>query len=148
MQAQETIYYQDGGITITNARAVLGAKTYAMANVTSVSTGVIPASRAFGIILAILGVLGAASGCVGFLVPLSMDLTENAAIVGMVTCVSVAAIGLLLLLLGVLLAVLPKDRYTVRIGSSSGETDALISRDQAYIQKIVISMNEAIVNRG
>ena len=33
----ERVYYSDGTITFTSTRAVLGGKTYAMANVTSVS---------------------------------------------------------------------------------------------------------------
>ena len=55
MSTPETTYYQDGSITVTNARAVLGSKTYAMANITSVSMGEIPANRTVGIVIAVIG---------------------------------------------------------------------------------------------
>ena len=41
-----------------------------------------------------------------------------------------------------------KEKYTVKIGSVGGETDALISKDKRYIQNIVNTSNEAIIKRG
>ena len=39
--SQEITYYSGGNFLITSTRAVLGSKTYAVANITSVSMGVV-----------------------------------------------------------------------------------------------------------
>ncbi len=128
----EVSYYSDTAVTVTNARAVLGGKTYAMANITSVSMGEKPANRMPGIALAVLGlVIAACGGSVG----------GNQAGLGIV-------IGLLVLAAGIALVVMTKPSYIVRIGSASGEADGLVSKDKEYIQKIVTAMNEAIIKRG
>ena len=57
MSVQETVLYQDPRVLITNARAVIGGSTYAIANVTSVSNLLLPANRVRGIIVAAVGVL-------------------------------------------------------------------------------------------
>lgn len=43
---------------------------------------------------------------------------------------------------------LAKPRYYVNIGSASGETRALWSTNQQYIQNIANAMNQAIISRG
>ena len=53
---KETTFYSDErGVHITNARAIVGATTYSMANITSVSMAVKPADRIAGIVLIIVG---------------------------------------------------------------------------------------------
>lgn len=120
----ERTYYSQGGITITNARAVLGDKTYAMANVTSVSMFVQPAKRTLGILLTLCGLLFALAG------------------------ESTRMFGVLLLIIGVAIVGMAKATYFVRLGSASGETNALKDSRRAYIQKIVDALNEAIIKRG
>lgn len=132
MSTQETIYYQDESIIVTNTRAVLGTKTYAMANITSVSMGVIPANRVPGIVLALIGLAIAGCAC---------------SVVGK-DAASVIVFGLIVLGLGIAIAAAPKTRYVVKIGSASGEANALVSKDKEYIQKIVNAVNEAIIKRG
>jgi hypothetical protein len=130
----ETTYYSDGEFQVTNARAVLRGKTYAMANITSVAVGAKEKSR-WWIVLISLGVfLGL------FLVAQSF---VNWSIL-------LPVVGLPALGLGIFLAVsLPRKYiYTVRIGSASGETDALASTNKEHIEKIVKAMNQAIIERG
>jgi hypothetical protein len=153
MLPQETIFYQDGSVLITNARAVLGARTYAMSNITSVTPAVIPADRTFGIIIAILGFL--LTGCCGLvslggLTLLFGDSSGNTstAIGGNIFIGLFVLLGLAILGLGIFFAIREKPTYFVRIGSASGESDALASKNYPYISKIVSSMNEAIVHRG
>lgn len=57
-------------------------------------------------------------------------------------------VGALMLVAGLVIAALSKPSYIVRLGSASGEADALISKDREYIQKIVNALNEAIIKRG
>ena len=117
---------------VTNAQLVVQGKTYAMANITSVLLGIIPANRGPGIILAILGLVGFV-GCVS-----SPETRENGLFV----------VGLLMVIAGVAWALWEKPKYVVRIGSASGETDALVSPDGGYIRGIVQAINQAIVARG
>ncbi len=125
-EEKEITFYSDGrGVRITNTRVIVGATTYAMANISSVSMAKKPANRTLGIVLAILGVIL-------LVIPAS----------------AVRVFGVVLLGLGILIAVIAKPTYTVRIGSASGESDAISSKDKVYIQKIVQSMNEAFIKRG
>jgi len=138
MSTRETTYYQDSNIMVTNIRAVLGSKTYVMANVTSVSMGQIPANRDGGIVFVMGGLLLPLMcfGC-SFIDKFSSDNLLFAIIIGGL-CAG----------LGVFLAYAAKPQYVVRIGSASGESNALISNDRDYIQKIVNAVNEAIIKRG
>ena len=125
-EQKETSFYSDNsGVRITNTRAILGTKTYAMANISSVSAAITPAKRGLGIVLAIIGFLLV-------LVPES----------------GVRIFGVILLGVGILLAVIAKATYIVRIGSASGEADAISSHDRAYVDGIVTAMNEAFIKRG
>lgn len=129
--ADEITVYQDPNIHVTNLRAILQGKTYAMANVTSVSMFTQFANKAPGVVLAVLG---------GLILLGALPNTE------MRGCFSI--FGLLMLAIGIAVAWAAKNVYWVRIGSASGETNALSSRDHAYITRIVNAMNEAIVRRG
>ena len=155
MSTQETIFYQDEDILITNTRAVLGAKTYSMANITSVSLGVIPANRVPGIIVAAIGgLLAMCCGCsalvpLGFLGDPSADTSSIMVLIGGSAVYGIGAlIGLLILAGGIALAIMSKPTYVVRIGSASGEADALASKNREYIEHIVAAINAAIIKRG
>ena len=130
--APETTYYQDGSIMVTNARAVLGSKTYAMANITSVSMGEIPANRTAGIVIVVIGL--AILAC-------SASAGSNSSAGGIIGGLVVAGFG-------AFLAYAAKTQYIVKVGSASGESNALTSNNREYIQKIVNSINEAIIKRG
>ena len=56
--------------------------------------------------------------------------------------------GLLILVLGIILAILPKPAYAVIIGSAWGETTALFANDPEDICAIVNAVNLAIIRRG
>jgi hypothetical protein len=129
--APETEYYHDATVLVTNTRAVIENKTYAMSNITSVSMATIPANRTAGIICIVIGVIGLVAG-------LSSSSSQG-------TC---AGIGILFAIIGVVLLMVAKTQYVVRVGSASGESNALQSTDQTLIQKIVNAMNEAIIKRG
>jgi hypothetical protein len=119
----ELTYYQDGNVTITNVRVILDSKTYATSNITSVSIGVIPPNRTIGIVIAVLGLGGAMCSYIG-----------GSEIIG----------GVLIFGFGAFLAFIAKEKYTIKIGNTVGKSEALISNDKEYIQKIVSLINEAI----
>lgn len=144
--SEEVTYYSDGAIRVTNARAVLGGKTYAMANITSVTMGKIPANRTAGIVIALAGLVIAS--CAGCPAVFALSSSGSDTTVFWVASVGVGLLGLLALAAGIAVAAGAQPSYVVRLGSASGETNALVSRDQEYIQKIVSALNEAIIRRG
>jgi hypothetical protein len=60
----------------------------------------------------------------------------------------IGLLGIIGIVGGITLMVRAKPTYVVRIGSASGEANALASKDRDHIQKIVDAMNEAIIKRG
>jgi len=56
--------------------------------------------------------------------------------------------GVFLLVVAIALLFLIKNEFAVRISTNSGESNSIVSKDKAYIQKIVNALNDAIVHRG
>jgi hypothetical protein len=129
--ADEVQVYRDANIQVTNLRAILHGKTYAMANITSVSMFTEVRSKFPGVVVGFLGVVLLLSGF------------GSREALG---CFIV--FGLVLIAVGIAYFVAQKDRYWVRIGSASGEMNALTSQNREYIERVVNAMNEAIVRRG
>ncbi len=124
--AKEKIYYSDGAITVTSTRAVLGGKTYAMANITSVSLAENQQGAGCGCALLAVG---------GFFALFLMSGDT----------VALGFFGLVLGIIGVF--VMSQNSYVVCIGSASGETNALQHSSREYIQTIVDAVNQAIIDR-
>lgn len=129
----ETTLYNHAEVQITSLRAVFGAKTYAISNITSVEGQKIEPSGCFPISLAILGgaltLFGAlaafADGGFGMLM-----------------------FGLLLLIPGVAIYRSAKPSFAVNITTSAGEVKAYTSNDWETIRQIVEALNNAIVQKG
>ncbi len=119
--ATETVFLDEGGVKVTNARFVVFGKTHALAGVTSVSSYKISPNRKGPIILIVIGLLSLAI------------IKEYAFIV---------------IALGILWWILQKSTYKVHIESASGAFDALESRDESFIDRVVNALNDAIVHRG
>lgn len=127
-ESAEIVYYQQGTVTITDKRAVLGEKTYALSNITTVSKATKPPSGTVGLAIIAFGL------AVGFCV------MQNSRWGG-IFIMAVTALPALYYMFTA------KPSYTVRIGSASGEADALESKDEDHIQAIVNAMNKAIIER-
>jgi hypothetical protein len=118
----EKTFLLTNGATVTNSRIIVPGKTYAMAGITSVRSTVIAAKRGWAIITAVIGLI-----LLG-----SPD----------------RAVGVLLLIVGIIWAASLKDNHAVTLSSASGEVHAVISKDSTYIANIVQAVNEAIVYRN
>jgi hypothetical protein len=127
--AVEKTYFSDQNVTVTSTRAIFQSKTYAMTNVTSVSLGEIPGNMTCGCMVMALGI---------FLVLVAMAVQTA---VGWV--IALAALGI-----GAWMAQVAKPSYVVRVGSASAESNALVSFDKAYIERIVAAVSQAITERG
>ncbi len=136
-----TFYSDERGNRITKTRAIFGARTYAMVNISSVTTGTLAPDRSaarttigFGAILSLLGVIGTI-GIFGIYLGTGMGCT-------------ILTIGLIILVLGISAYRGQRFRYTLRIASASGESNALVSHDSKYIHNVAQALNEAIITRG
>ena len=109
---EEVSFYQSTDVTVTQSRYIVGSKTFAMRNISSVQIGFIPVNRNLGYVMTVLGFV--------------LLFSEQ-----------VRTYGVVILLVGVALAYYPKDRFTVRISTNAGESDSLVSKDKQFIQKIV-----------
>ena len=128
MSQEQVFYSDDAGVRVSNSRLIVGATTYALSGITSVSAVKYKAKRSPAIWTAIIGLLLAALGF------------NTTAVLGIV--------GIVILAIGVLWFFLIKDNIVVRIHTAGGETDAVSSTDASYIHKIVSALNDAIVHRG
>ncbi len=119
----EVTFYRDETVLVTQSRYVTSSKTYAMRNISSVHTFEIVKSKTLPGILILIGFL--------------MLFSEEMRIVGGV-----------ILFLGVLILLLMKNDYAVRISTNSGEANSIVSSDREYVEKVVNALNEAIIHRG
>jgi len=133
MSESEVTYYEAGSVHVTNTRVVLGSKTYALRNITSVSMAVKQGNVVPGIILIVLGII--IGSCVG--------ISSRSELLGLGILIVITIFGAALFA-----GQLRNTRYIVRIGSASGESDALALKDQERVKQIVAAMNQAIIQRG
>jgi hypothetical protein len=119
----ETTFYQDSSVTVTQSRFVTHSKTYAMRNISSVHIFEIEKSRVVPILMMLFGL--------PFI--FSRDIFW---------------IGLILICLGLLIILSIKNEFAVRISTNAGEANSIISKNRDYVQKIVNALNDAIIHRG
>ncbi|CAN7609148.1 DUF6232 family protein [Caballeronia sp. LjRoot34] len=121
-QPNETVFFQRGNVSVTNARFIVPGQTYAMSNVTSIKHVETPPSKLPGWLL----IIGGAVFCFG----------------------KIWVLGLLLIAGGAGVLWKAKGKYDVMLQTSSGEVRAFGSTDPGLVREIVMALNEAIVFRG
>lgn len=129
----ETVFFEQpteglGDVRVTNARVVLGATTYSLANITSVKAVKQEPDTAWCAWLLFGG-----AGWIAL--AHAFDLGHQWA--------GYVAAGI-----GILGFVFSKPTFHVYLASASGETDALSSNDEGFIGGVVEAINSAIVHRG
>ncbi len=133
---EEITIFEQGNIRVTNLRVIIGAKTYALSNITSVEMGQKKTFSYGTIILVCVGL--------GLLLYAVVSLTDGDWQGG----VCGVLLGALCAWAGFTSARSAKLIYTVRVGSASGESNILESREIGGLQPIVNAINEAIVRKG
>ncbi|GEM_PF-6628300 len=131
----EVTYLDEKSVLITNTRAVFNGKTYAISNISKVSM-----ARAHLPLLAVL------IQVVLFIAVLMMGGIGLATGIVWMIIMGVFCLGLFIFNI-----VDPRNKiFTVMIGTSGSmfDEEAFRSTDQGFIQKIVDTLNTAIVKRG
>jgi len=129
---KEEIIYADNAVAVTSTRVVIGGTTYALRNITSVKMAFSSPDFIGPVCLLLFGAF------ILFLTLIPWSPQNYKPVLGAV--LGGGIIGLAILLMCSL-----KPRYHVGIASAAGEIHALTSKDQAYVERIVLSVNEAIV---
>ena len=124
----ENTYLNKGGVQVSNTRTIMAGKTYSMANITSVSMG---EQRGNGTGAIGLGVVVGAFAL--FVLPSDMR--------GI-------ALLIALIFIGLEVWAITQVTYSVKIGSTSGETQGMTSKKRGEIEEIVEAINRAIIERG
>lgn len=131
MAAKEKTYYARDDVLITNTRADLGRKTFALANVISVSVQEVKPETGCGNSLLIVG---------GMLAMVAFPL--------LATLGWLAIAGAALAVLGFLQVKDAQPTYVVQVVSAAGETAGHRSADREEIAEIVKAIKTAISERG
>jgi hypothetical protein len=134
--APEVTYYDSASAKVTSTRAVFGAKTYAISNITSVAKVQLPTKKDAKV----------SGPAVIFAIFFGVWCFVALFVYGSVPWAAVGAIAFLVTIaIGYSVTTIPS--YAVRVVSASGEADALVSHDEALIRGVADAITAAIVRR-
>jgi len=149
---RETIILKVNDINITNIRAVIGAKTYEISTITSVSLEEKNLSPAVGKAVVIVSFVFLVIGFLSCLAALSSRFIHRIEYFSEWPRINVhflfAALGLLFIFLWSIGFESDKPTYMVQIETPSGKTNILESKDKDYMQRIINAITDAIARRG
>jgi len=129
--ADETTYYSDEGVRITQTRFIVGGATYAKTSVASVTLIQVRTNRSYPWVLAI-GATLLVSGYV-LNIPYVGDVFGFA--------------GLVMIATGVIMAVSSGRWYEVVLGGSFGHVCALRTHDKSHCERILDAWNRSLVEQ-
>jgi hypothetical protein len=114
--SNETIFFQDDDILVTDARFVVGSQTYAMRGITSVRGIEITPDKAAPIFLIITGLL-----------------------------LLLVFVGIVFIGFGIYFLIKQKPKFAVVLTTSAGEVTAFVNRDSNLVGDVLEALNQAIV---
>lgn len=144
----DKVYYTDGHeVTVTGSTLKVHNKEYLLPGITRHGLSTLKAQRAPGLFLFVIGMLIVTVGAYQLIPP---GFLPNVLIMGHWTTVNewAIAVGAAIGLTGLLIAMLVKPKYAVRISTAEGENDVVVSRHREYIRQIIDGLNKAFVARG
>lgn len=118
----EQVFFDNGVVSVTSARCILGGKTIPIRSLNAVSMREITPSRTLPILLIIVGII--------------------------LLCCKVWILGILLIAGGGAWFYYQKSTYYVHIETSSGSSNAYSSKDRAHIEEVVNALNDAIISQA
>lgn len=127
--SQERVYFEGGGVRVTNSRFLPGDQTFALSAINSVKLLKSQADYRPAVLL-----VTATAVCIFVaLVGQSLGWFLGAILFGIVTFFTFRRL---------------KDSYAVVISVSSGEVKALVRQDEKFVVDVVNAINQAIIGRG
>ncbi|HYV95371.1 MAG TPA: DUF6232 family protein [Chitinophagales bacterium] len=143
METESVIYTDGHEVKVTSSKLIVKKREYFLSGVTAFRLQIIKANRAAPLILVVLGLAGLIAGLVHALPPDAINpinfngkfLTANDV---------VAAVGGLLVFLGIIWMMVVHDRYAVQITTAEGNKDVLVSPKKDYADQIVTALGVAL----
>jgi hypothetical protein len=152
-ELRETVILGVNEIKITNARAVIGANTYEMSTIISVSLEEKNLSPVVGTAVVIVSLISLVIGFLSCLAALSISFVRMI-MIGYLSDWPRINVHFLFAVLGLLFIYLwsigweaDKPTYIIQIETASGKSKVLETRDKDYLQRIINAINDAIAPR-
>jgi hypothetical protein len=139
----DKVLYTDGrGITVTDSTFQVNKTSYRLNGITKHGLFIMRPERLPGMLLLLVGFVVAIVGIMN-LVPSS--LIPDVQIKDQYVTGNEVAMwaGGALVLIGLLVLIIVRERYAVRISTAEGEKNAVVSDKKEYISQIVNALNEA-----
>ena len=140
MEPDKVIYTDGRDVTVTDSTLKVKNTSYNLNGITKLSFWTIRPDRWPAILLLLVGLAAAAFGYLK-MVPQDMNVQTNEGILSSNTLA--LWVGIALAVFGILMLLLTKERYAVRIGTAEGERNAVVSRKREYIAQIVDAIHSA-----
>jgi hypothetical protein len=123
---EEQVYFQQGEITVTSARFIVSAQTFAMRTITSIREEQEDPTRVWPVIFILAGV----SVFIANLMPFNLG----------------AILGLAIFVAGIWQAVRSKPTFSVVLTAAHGEVTAYRSKNREFVSQIIQALNKAIAS--
>jgi hypothetical protein len=140
MTPDKVIYTDGRDVTVTDSALKVKNMSYNLSGITKLSFWTIRPDRWPAVLLLLLGLTASVFGFLQMVPPDFNVQTDE----GVVSSNSVALwIGIVLALVGLIMLLVAKEKYAVRIGTAEGEKNAVVSRKREYIAQIVDALHSA-----
>jgi hypothetical protein len=140
MEPDKVLYTDGRDVTVTDSTLKVKNTSYKLSGITKLSFWTIRPDRWPGVLLMLLGITAAVMGYLN-MVPPDLSVRADNETIGANT-VAIWG-GIALALIGLLMLLLARERYAVRIGTAEGEKNAVVSRRREYIAQIVDAVHRA-----
>jgi hypothetical protein len=142
------VFYTDGHeVIVTDSTFKVNKREYKLLGITRHGLLTIKPHRAPGIFTLIIGLLLLAIGAYELLPATTIGEVRIANRFINANDLTVV-MGSIIAFAGLMMLVLAKPKYAVRISTAEGESNAVISRQQEYIRQIIDGLNRAFIARG
>jgi hypothetical protein len=144
----DKVYYTDGhDVVVTSSTLKVSNKEYRLPGITRHGLSTLKPHRAPGLFLFIIGMLVVVVGAYQLIPP---GYIENTYLMDRWVTVNDWAVifGAVLALAGLMIAMLVRTKYAVRIATAEGENDVVVSKHREYIRQIIEGLNKAFIARG
>jgi hypothetical protein len=140
---QDKILYTDGhDVTVTDSMFYVRNMSYRLIGITKHGLHIVRPHRLPGFVLVLMGVVLLVSGVLNLMpenfIPsvevLGVTFSGNTILMGS---------GAAIILVGVLIVGLLRERYAVRIATAEGEKDVVVSNQKEYVNQIINALNRA-----
>lgn len=148
MNTTDKVYYTDGhDVVVTSSTLKVHNREYRLPGITRHGLSTLKPQRAPGLFLFIIGMLVVVVGAYQLVPP---GFVSNTYVMNRIVTANdwTVIFGAVIALAGLMIAMLVRTKYAVRIATAEGESDVVVSKHREYIRQIIEGLNKAFVARG